>query len=136
MKREHNAMPKRILAAMAVTSLAAVGCGGGSERATDTATTPVVTEPAIESTTEPAASPSVDPAALVASADRYGECLADFGVEDEPTTGPGLTGNLVVTVEDGEGRSLTWNVAVGNTGDILTVPADDETIAALESVGC
>jgi hypothetical protein len=80
--------------------------------------------------------PSFDPAALVASADRYGECRADLGVEDEPTTGPGLTGNLVVTVEDGEGRTLTWNVAVGNTGDILTVPADDETIAALESVGC
>jgi hypothetical protein len=126
-------MPKRILAAMAVTALAALGCGGGSEPTTDTATTPAA-EPAT-TPAEPTASPGADPAALVASAERYGECLADLGVEDEPTTGP-ATGNLVVTVEHGEGRTLTWNVAVGNTGDILTFPADDETIAALESVGC
>ena len=129
-------MPKRILAAVTVTALAAAGCGGGSEPATDTATTPAVTEPAIESTTEPAASPSVDPAALVASADRYGPCLADLGVTDIPTTDPGPSGNLVVTVETPEGQTLTWNVGVSNTGNVLTAPADEQTTAALERVGC
>ena len=130
-------MRKHVAFVMAVIALAAAGCGGGgSVPATDTATTPAVTEPAPEPTTEPAASPSADPAALVASADRYGPCLADLGVTDIPTTGPGPSGNLVVTVETPEGQTLTWNVGVSNTGNLLTAPADEQTTAALESVGC
>jgi hypothetical protein len=127
-------MPKRILAAMAIAGLAAAGCGGGSEPTTDTATTPVATEPATASTTEPAASPSADPAALVA--ERYGDYLAAFGVEGVPVTGPGPAGEVIVTVDTPEGQTLTWNVGVGNSGTILTAPRDEETFAALESVGC
>jgi hypothetical protein len=42
-------------------------------------------------------------------------------------------GKVVVTAP---GLILVWDVGVGNTGDVLTFPADEETAAALESVGC
>lgn len=79
---------------------------------------------------EPTPAPEdVDPAGLVS--ERYSDCLADLEATDPVTADDGTT--VTATIE---GAILTWNVGTANTDDVLTVPADEATIAALETVGC
>ena len=72
--------------------------------------------------------------------DRYGSCLADLKVQGElvftpeqSNVYPDRLGFALVTAP---GHVITFNVALGNSGALLTVPADAETNAALSSVGC
>lgn len=77
-------------------------------------------------TPEPSPTVTADPATLVV--ERYGDCLAAV----EATT-PVSAGNIVTATI--EGAVLTWNVAVSNTGAIITLP-DDDTDALFEASGC
>lgn len=68
----------------------------------------------------------------------WGDCLAPLGV-GQLVFYPNAEGKSPVgqvTGVDGAGVTLVWNMAVGNTGDILNMPADQVTLDELATVGC
>jgi hypothetical protein len=69
-----------------------------------------------------------DGAALVV--ERYGDCLAELEATDPEVDGAGDVTSMV------SGGLLEWEVETSDSGDVLTVPADDFTVSTLASVGC
>jgi hypothetical protein len=69
--------------------------------------------------------------------ERYGDCLASLEVQGDFvfTPKPEIEGAGEVLITS-PGLVMVWNTGLSKTGDILTFPADEETITALESVGC
>jgi hypothetical protein len=122
---------------LVVLGLVLAGCGVGEPASDEPADTPAETTPAETSPADAGLPEGADPAAQVS--ENYADCLSALGGTGEAVYAPGpgdgsqSVGQVVVTAP---GLILVWDVGVGNTGDVLTFPADEETVAALESVGC
>lgn len=69
-----------------------------------------------------------DGAALVA--ERYGDCLAELEATDPELDAAGDVTSMV------SGGMLEWKVETSDSGDVLTVPADDFTVSTLATVDC
>lgn len=111
---------KRIVSLFSMSIFVVAACGG----TTDTAVTV----------------PKIDPAEYWTSlvSERYADCFADLGVQGSPSyqenpAGTTRDGLVLITVA---GKTLTFGVGTAVGGAKLTVPFNEETVDALESVDC
>jgi hypothetical protein len=78
-----------------------------------------------------------DYAAIVV--ERWGDCLADLGITDPPAyaaTGDDGTQVVGYVVAQKPGLILTFTIGISNTGAVITIPSDSQSLDALETVGC
>jgi hypothetical protein len=70
--------------------------------------------------------------------ERYADCFADLETQGTPSyeenpAGTSRDGLVLITAP---GKILTFGVGTAAGGAKLTAPFDEETVNALESVGC
>ena len=111
---------KRIVSLFSMSLFVVAACGGTTE------TTVTV--------------PKIDPAEYWTSlvSERYADCFADLGVQGDATyevnpSGTTRDGLVLITAA---GKTLTFGVGTATGGAKMTVPFNEETINALESVDC
>lgn len=124
--------PGVVVPAAATRSTATTTPPAPSATADASATTTNPSTPSITSsstTVSHRATGGLDPAHLVAQ--RFADCLHTLGA-----AAPTMNADGNVTAVAFEGTVLTWSVTETSTGDLLTIPANDQTAGALYLAGC
>ena len=100
------------------------------------ALTGCVSTPSQAPTDRPSPTSDTDYAAAVQ--ENWGDCLASLEATGELVFTPGGDGTLQAgfVTTDYSGGTLSWNVGLSNTNNVITIPTDQVTTDALATVGC